>query len=264
MLMLYAEIHNKENPYNFSTFFADAVLPVGIDYEILCGEILLKFGAWPTIVSRTSEFKYLSDNFFKSNINNFTRLVEALNAEYNPIENYDRFESWGDKAHKEHVRTNKDTNSGVDRTEITTNGKDITTTNESGNDTRTTTPSGDETTTNYVSAFNSAPNTWSDSEKTVINRDGMSTTELRTPNLETTNTLQKGSGSNENLTHGHIIDTNESNNGDEQSTHNGHIHGNIGVTTNQQMVRSEVELRLRSAYEYIADEWGRRLTIGYL
>ena len=36
------------------------------------------------------------------------------------------------------------------------------------------------------------------------------------------------------------------------TTHDGRIHGNIGVTTSQQMIESELKLRKQSFYEYAA------------
>lgn len=39
------------------------------------------------------------------------------------------------------------------------------------------------------------------------------------------------------------------------TTHRGHIHGNIGVTTNQQMIEAELKLREFDMYEYIAQQF---------
>lgn len=41
-------------------------------------------------------------------------------------------------------------------------------------------------------------------------------------------------------------------------THQGRMHGNIGVTTNQQMIEAELQLRLYDLYEVIADLFERR------
>lgn len=40
-----------------------------------------------------------------------------------------------------------------------------------------------------------------------------------------------------------------------------HTHGNIGITTNQQMINAELDLRRKSLYEYIAEEFENKFLI---
>lgn len=48
----------------------------------------------------------------------------------------------------------------------------------------------------------------------------------------------------------------------QDGTRKGRIHGNIGVTTNQQMVEAELELRTRNTFDYIiADEFKQRFCL---
>lgn len=77
-----------------ASIFSDIDLPEGVDPDILI----------PTIFQRSNEFEvlyadpdYMRDsvkNFFKVWKNTITRWVEASEAEYNPIENYDRHETY--------------------------------------------------------------------------------------------------------------------------------------------------------------------------
>ena len=57
--------------------------------------------------------------------------------------------------------------------------------------------------------------------------------------------------------------SNRSNVNDRQhyATHGGRIHGNIGVTTNQQMIQSELELRKFDIYETIANMFEKEFIV---
>lgn len=106
------------------------------------------------------------------------KIYKSLTAEYNPIENYDRQESW------------EDNSNGV--TEFTNTGHS------------------DSTDTMNKSGFNT---------------DGFSPDSQA---IGVSNSNTGGNGKNINV-----------------STHSGRIHGNVGVTTNQQMIESEITLRTR-------------------
>lgn len=49
--------------------------------------------------------------------------------------------------------------------------------------------------------------------------------------------------------------------GDSTNIHTGHLHGNIGVTTNQQMIREERNIVQFNIYEFIADSFKNRFCI---
>ena len=57
--------------------------------------------------------------------------------------------------------------------------------------------------------------------------------------------------------------SNASGSADNHATHSGRVHGNIGVTTNDQMLRSYMETRLDwgNLYEHVADVFLRELII---
>lgn len=111
---------------------------------------------------------------------NIHRIYLALNAEYNPIENYDRKENVTDKS----------------------NGTSNSTSNGSG--------SSNETVTNNVSAYD---------------------TTAYQPESQNISSNNASNTSKSDLT---STNTNE---------HEAYIHGNIGVTTNQQMINEELKLR---------------------
>ena len=49
--------------------------------------------------------------------------------------------------------------------------------------------------------------------------------------------------------------------GNTDSTHKGHLYGNIGVTTSQQMALSELELRETNIYDYITESFKREFCV---
>ena len=125
-------------------------------------------------------FQLMNEQWFKRWEPAFTKWFKALAMEYNPIENYDRIESW--------------TDTGESGSEVSSSG----------------------TTEGQVSAFDSS--SYSPHDKEI-----------------------QSSGSEA-----------SANNTDE---HEGRIHGNIGVTTSQQMLESEMVLQEKwgNLYNHIAD-----------
>lgn len=182
-----------------SSLFADVVLPEGIDKEVLLDTIILKGGEFEPV--------YLDPYFMKSAIKSwsikwnrtFTKWLTALSIDYNPLENYDRFEEWAN-------------NSTDDRTESAT-AHDVSNSTGSG------------TTNNGRSAYNSASD---------YNKHDNSVTNSLGSNESTANTEAEGSNKH-------------------NDTHSGRMHGNIGVTTSQQMLQSELDIAKWSLYDQIAD-----------
>ena len=126
----------------------------------------------------------LEKHFYKA----VEKWIETMSTEYKPLENYDRYEDWGDtgKGHATDSSSGSSSASGYDN----------------------------------VSAYNSSvmqPDT-SNSANSSTSADSMSDSTT-------------------------------------ESTHTGHIHGNIGVTTNAQMGVGEMEFRLTwgNLYDHVAD-----------
>ena len=63
------------------------------------------------------------------------------------------------------------------------------------------------------------------------------------------------------LTDSAKAETTDSTNGSGTNTHTGHVHGNIGVTTNQQMIEAELDLRKTDIYEIITREFIEKFCI---
>lgn len=231
MLALYAAV--KAQSDDLSLLFADAKMPDGVNYVDLAGTIIVQYGTCPVMVSDTKQFKYMSDLFFRAWYDNFSRVTAAMIKEYDPIENYDRKENWVDKNKGETKNTGTIGNSGGSNG---TNGK-------TGSDAITNKDSGSDIVTNKVSAYNQVGYTDNTQDTTQYGKNNNQTTTY---------------GSTESLTSSsHNTQTNDLKQSDDYTnSHYGRIHGNIGVTTSQQMLQAEIDLRIKNnIYDMIASKW---------
>lgn len=167
----------------------------------------------------------------------FQHLINIIQAEYSPIENTDRY--------SEHTT---DRNGGTTRTH---GGTDTRSETHGGTDTRTeggttsTADGGSDTTTNEVSAYNS-------SGYQADRKETLSHGLTETVTHGKTDALQHGETVTDQTTHGMTI--NDVTSGEESYTE--HTHGNIGTTTNQQMIEAELSLlRHFDVYGFIAEKF---------
>lgn len=72
---------------NIDSLFTDAWLDERLDKHVLAGVLLDKCGAMRCIYETTSTFKFFSDNFFNKYRWNIEKLVDTVEAEYNPLVN---------------------------------------------------------------------------------------------------------------------------------------------------------------------------------
>lgn len=219
---------------NNEDILSGVFVPAPLQEETLKSQIMFRCGLLEPAYTEPEIMQTAISQFFKREQWNIAHLVNIILAEYSPIENTDRYsEKETTQGGTRKVSTSgSDTHSGTDERDITNSGTDQT-------DTRHT---GDDITTNTVSAFNSSsyqPDSRSD--------------------------VQYGSIENEALIHGHRIDddlkyghkidksgsTNEETSGSDKYVE--HTHGNIGVTTNQEMIEQELQLlRHFDVYDWIA------------
>ncbi len=85
--------------YNYTdkTLFDSAPMPDGIEKQDLVDLIMVECGDLFPYYQQPYYLKMQIDNFFKRKKPNFDKMVEALHAEYDPLENYDRKEEWKDE-----------------------------------------------------------------------------------------------------------------------------------------------------------------------
>lgn len=211
--------------YNYDPeLFKNLWMPNGVDKQTFIDTLLLDYGNNGIIYANGT---FMRDTAIPAWCNKWResiqRVWDTLTAEYDPIENYDRTEEWTDSPDLTTDRTGNLT--GKD----TTIGK-----NQSVN-------SGTDTTEHKVSAYNASD--YQNQDKTDLNHGHIVNDDTSATTDSTQDTVSKDRH------HG-------------VTTHKGRIHGNIGVTTNQQMIRSELELRLQTFYGYAVNLFLQDLLIG--
>lgn len=223
------------------TIFDEMVLPEGLDDEdgmvrnMIKDDIVLRHGDTPLFIPEPTVMKYYVTSWSLRMQPLFTRYWNAILLEYNPIENYDR---------QEYTTETREDTMGNTRTLDTTNTIDGEV-NESGTDT--TTETGTDTTENSISAENVL--TYSPDTESVRTPD---LTHERTPDLKTENDVTTTDS-------GTITDDGSY---DGSLTTDSRIHGNIGVTTSQQMLNSELDLIPRlDIIRIISDSWANEFCL---
>lgn len=245
-------------------------LPAGVDKDDLVSNILLRGGEFEVLYSDPVFMQAAIGPWLRKWQRTIEKWVTALSIKYDPLYNYDRTEEWTDDRvdSRIHSRTN-DSSESLDRIMNESTGKSGTTSTEgnsttadntsqhgTGNETH----SGSITTTNETSAFDSSSYSPKD-KSTAADTTGIGTTndqmtvsagnskdDTKTDYSEQSGALQQGnesrkfSGSDQ-----------EVSSGQDGLVHKGHLYGNIGVTTSQQMLRDELEVARFNLIDEITD-----------
>lgn len=224
-----------QNQLDYLPSLLDGVgrVPEGIDADTLRGQIMLECGLMTPLYSEPATMKAAILQWFNVRLWTFQHLVGIVRAEYNPIENYDRNEHW--EKETDAYRDKTDTHSGTDQRDFTET--------LSNTDTVVRSVEGDLTTEQEVSPFNSS--SYIESQKSTVTDGQEITTETTYGRTNTTD---------DDMTYGHTITTDDDLDQNEEYT--GRVHGNIGVTTAQQMIEQELALLSSfNIYEWIAKEF---------
>lgn len=240
--------------YKNESLFDLMNLPAGIDKDVVEGNILMEGGEFEVLYANPDFMKQMIGIWTQKHYRTFDKWIKALNIEYSPLENYDRMEEWSDTGNETYNRKNNGTLTDASTGNVHYISSDSEEENIEGsvntsNDSSTTT---ENTTENTVSAFDSSsyqPENKSDVDGT----ESVSTTE------ESTNNTDRS------LSHDRTDDTTTSNNFTGSTTnnedylqnttglHTGRTHGNIGVTTSQQMLQAELDVARFNIVQQITD-----------
>lgn len=182
-------------------------LPEGIEKDNVVDNIILECGEFETLYSDPYFMRSAIGVWSNKHYRTFEKWITALNIEYNPLENYDRQEDWTDTG---------DENTKSKFTDDTTTETDSSTTSEGSSNQN-------GNTEDLVSAFDS--DSYQESEKHVIDTDEDHADEVTSNTKLTNDSKQNTEGEKDTI-----------------DKHTGRIHGNIGVTTSQQMLQSEIDI----------------------
>lgn len=193
--------------YNFSEdIFSELTLPEGVDKDVLVSSILAECSDFNLLYPDYDFMRFMIGVWSKNEQDIWIAMQESTQLEYNPIENYDRYES-------------------ITREVESTGTTEENATNENEN-------SGNSESVESRTAFNS--NTFQGAGKVESESSGNSSSET---NSSATTT----------------------NSGTETVTN--HMHGNIGVTTAQQMISGFREVSNFSVYDFIVNSFKNRFCI---
>ena len=201
-----------------SDLFDKLTLPEGVSKDTLVANILLQGGEFETMYGDPYFMQQSIGVWSDKWLPTFEKWVAALAIEYAPLENYDRQEDWTDQNyHASNTSARRD--SGNTRTFNNQDKRTIDTTAVSEDE---------------VSAFDSS--TYQPSAKNTVDNDGTDT-------VDYSGTIKDEYGEG----------TSGAENGNSTDTHGGRIHGNIGVTTSQQMLQQELDIAKWNLIEHITD-----------
>ena len=208
------------------TLFDLLNLPETLDKDTLVENIMLQGSDFETLYSDPEFMRAAIGSWSNKWQRTFIKWAAALEIDYNPLENYDRQENWDDTL-----------NSGKKSSARRDSGNTRTFNNQDKRTLDTTQTSEEE-----VSAFDAS--TYQPSSKNTVDNDGTDT-------VDYSGTIKDEYGEG----------TSGSETENSKNTHSGRIHGNIGVTTSQQMLQSELDLQKWNIYEHITDLFLEELTI---
>lgn len=181
------------NAKNLS-LFDNFSLPIGVDKENVVNAIMLECDELEILYSDADFFRHAITSWSVLHFENWTKMWNVLNTDYNPLENYDRMEDWTDTRNEEMTGTISDNNNAEN--------------------------------TSQISAYNVSE--FTDSNKIISTNAGNS---------------------------------NSSTKSNETVTRKGRAHGNIGVTTSQQMLMAEIEVSKINFYNFVAEEFKKQFCV---
>lgn len=235
-----------------NTLFDLLIIPEAIEKDTLIDNLLAETAELEVVYPNPIVMKNLIGAWSNKNIDIWNRLYKTTQYEYNPIENYDRYETGSNGG------SGSTSHSGTDSTaEIVTHGgtdREAKQRAEGGSDTI----SGNDTKGHWIAGFNSAASGDNDGlVKQTRDEDTASSTTQYGQTESQNNSITYGHTTNkaENLTHGEQISTTS------QETHTLHAHGNIGVTTSQQLIEEQRKIELFNLYDIIIEDFKRKFCI---
>lgn len=241
-------IENYLNPDR--SVFEKMQLPDGIDKDTLIGSIILRCQEFELLYSDPDFLIDAVNIWSRKNYWTFDKWVKAINIKYDPLYNYDRSEEWTDIHEGDFSKSGSGTSSGstsdssdYTRTDNLTHSSDHTRTDNLAS-------TNDVTVTHSEKAFNDS--NYVGTTQDVTDQDTSNTGTQRNAGTDTDTGTVRDAGSASG-TYSNTNSNGETGNDSFENTHKGRMFGNIGVTTSQQMLQSELDIARWNMYEHIAD-----------
>ena len=260
-----------------NTLFDLMTIPSALDKNTLVDNLLAETAELEVLYPNPVVFKNLLGVWSAKNLDVWNRLYQTTQYDYNPIENYNRYEtgstdgegstthSGTDTTGKTETHSGTDTNSGSEThsgTDRRVIDKDWT-----GHDTTT----GTSESGHWVAGYNPPTPTAPDdglvkqtrdeveSESTITFNSAEDETDALThgENISKSGSVTHGESITESgsITHGERVVTSN------EGSHELHAHGNIGVTTTQELIREQRDIDLFNLYDIIIEDFKMRFCI---
>jgi hypothetical protein len=206
------------------------VLPDGLDADLVKDNLLAETAELEVIYPDAVFMQAMIGRWSQKELPIWTRLYKTTLLDYNPIENYDRTEEWTEGENSARSVDAETTGNSTTDSTGSTNASGTTTASDTGQ--------------KFVSAYNETD--FTPIEKDTDTQTGSSDTEQR----EEGNVKVKTTAD---------TTTNETEKRD--LVRSGRAHGNIGVTTSQQMIESEREVSLYNIIDVIITSFKNRFCL---
>lgn len=222
--------------YNYQPAIFDSLtIPTSVDRETLIDNIIMEAAELELLFPNADILGRLIGNWSKTRLAAWNRMIGALDAEYNPIENSDRYEDHLEDYTRDLNESDNYTRDLKENDNYTRNLTDSGNSNSSGS------------TQNSRTGYNSGDLQVTDSSSSEDHSDD-------SRSYTGSDDRNKGYTGSDNRNKGFT-------GGDTRHTVI-HTHGNIGVTTNQHMVEEELKLRQYDIYKLITNEFIDTFCIG--
>lgn len=240
----------------------DVKLPPGVDLQLTVDTIAMEYGTCDVIHHYPDTFKWMNDAWFRRKYWSIEEMFKTLAYEYDAIENYRRYEDgWKTNDDNETRSRNavRDMTSDLDRnvadnvTESDTRNVDTTENRIADTETRTDAEAD-------VSAYNSE--SYVNDNKATSNSTGKETVNGTTLVEDTDERkIEKAEAENQKRTDNENQQENETIQNDRDEKYGLLAHGNIGVTTTQEMIRQQREIVSFDFYRWLADMWAKDMVV---
>lgn len=268
-------------------------LPEGMTKQTLIDDLVFRAGDFELLHINPEFTRYAIGSWCTKWADTWQHWYDALIEEYDPLENYNRHEEYTDKhtGTQTSLLTGSDTTANTGTQTVSNTGTQTTantgtqtnneTVNETGSKTTTTngsqetTPTGHDTTVTthnkYAYNENTEGTVYPESEDGTLTTPGtkvtvsttggtterplLTTTDntTRTDNLTEQRTDNLSSQRTDALSETKTLNETDQRTDNLKTEHTAHLYGNIGVTTSQQMLQQELDVRKFNIYDKIAD-----------
>ena len=222
--------------YNYQpSIFDSLTIPTSVDRETLIDNIIMEAAELELLFPNADILGRLIGNWSKTRLAAWNRMIGALDAEYNPIENSDRYEDHLEDYTRDLMESDDYTRDLKESDDYKRNLTDSGNSNSSGS------------IQNSRTGYNSSDLQLTDSSGSEDHSD---------------DSRSYTGGDNRNKGYTGSDNRNKGFTGGDTRHTVIHTHGNIGVTTNQRMVQAELELRQTDIYSIIVNEFIDKFCIG--